>query len=58
MFDLSLKSSIVVFPFTSVGSKDFRMKLQSLISYISGNAVYPVVDVAIRFMSSIFSNWL
>ena len=51
-FEFSLKSSIVIFTFTSSGSKDFNFKLVSLISYIYGGNVYAIVDPAIYFTSN------
>ena len=50
-FDLSLISSIVVFTFTSSVSKDFNIKLISVISYIPGGNVHPLIDPA-KFLTS------
>ena len=52
-FDFSLTSSIVIFTFTSLGSKDFYIKSISMISYISVGKVYPIVDVGVFFRSNI-----
>ena len=47
----SLISSVVNFTFTSSGSKDFNIKLLSLISFNSGSGVYPVVYASISSKS-------
>ena len=52
-FDFSLMSSIVIITCTLLGSKDFNIKLISLILYTSGGNVYPIVDPAIFLKSNI-----
>ena len=48
-FHFSLKLSIVIFTFFSLGNNDFNMKLKSMISYIPIGSVYPIVVVGILF---------
>ena len=52
-FDFSLMSTIVKFTFTSLGNKDFNIKLISLTSYIPTRRLYPVVDVGVFSRSNI-----
>ena len=51
--DRSQISSILIFTFTSFGSKDFNINLISLTSYIPSGYVYPIVVVIIIFLSSV-----
>ena len=46
-FDFNLTWLLVIFTFTSLGSKNFTIKLISKISYIPGGNVYPPVDPTI-----------
>ena len=52
-FDLSLISSNVLFTFTSLVCKDFNIKFLSLNSYNLDGNVYPIVDLALYFISKI-----
>ena len=52
-FDFSLRSSVLVFTFTSSGSYDFNIKLISMISYTPAGDVYPFVEPVIQFRSKI-----
>ena len=51
--DFSLISANVVFTFNFLGSKDFSIKLISIILYIPGDNVHPLVDPAINLTSTL-----
>ena len=52
-FDLSLKSSNVLFTFTSPGSEDLNIKLGAIFFNFLDGIFYPIVDPAVYFMSSL-----
>ena len=43
---------MLMFNFTLLGSKDFIIKVKSLISYTPGGNVHPIVDPVINFTSN------
>ena len=55
-FDHSLLSSVVLFTFTSLGSKKFNVELISPISYSPGGRVYPIDVARLYFMSNTSTN--